>query len=146
MAAGAVNLPAIAPSPAALAALRSLWNLAIQRTMIFSFAAVALAVPFTLGMEWLNAKKVSEARKAAAAAAVAEPPETRSCHECSRAASSAGSRSSIESRWPHACEWRLPNEWPLSNEWKLPDEWPLRDSIVGPTGGPAKMEMAKTKW
>jgi hypothetical protein len=33
--------------------------------MILSVALVALAVPFTLCMEWLNAKKVALARQAA---------------------------------------------------------------------------------
>ena len=66
VAAGAVNLLAVAPSSAALEILRSLWNLAISRTMIFSYAAVTAAIPFTLGMEWLNAKKISAERKEAA--------------------------------------------------------------------------------
>lgn len=35
--------------------------------MILSVALVAASVPFTFGMEWLNAKKVAESRKNLAA-------------------------------------------------------------------------------
>ena|SRR5580700_10152040 len=63
--AGAANLPSLAPTPEALDILRSVWNTAISRTMILSVALVAPAVPFTICMEWLNAKKVALARLAA---------------------------------------------------------------------------------
>lgn len=61
--AGAANFSALANSPEALAMQRSIWNTALSRIMILSVASVAASVPFTLGMEWLNAKKVSESRK-----------------------------------------------------------------------------------
>jgi len=63
--AGAANLPALAPTPEALDILRLIWNTGISRTMILSVALVAAAVPFTLAMEWLNAKKVALARESA---------------------------------------------------------------------------------
>lgn len=61
--AGAANLPALVKSSSALAILRSIWNSAVSRTMILSVALVAASVPFTLGMEWLNAKKVAASRE-----------------------------------------------------------------------------------
>lgn len=65
--AGAANFAALTTSPEALATLRSIWNTAVSRTMILSVALVAASVPFTFGMEWLNAKKVAESRKKLAA-------------------------------------------------------------------------------
>lgn len=65
--AGAANFPALTTSPEALAIIRSIWNTAVSRTMILSVALVAASVPFTFGMEWLNAKKVAESRKNLAA-------------------------------------------------------------------------------
>lgn len=65
--AGAANFPALTTSPEALAILKSIWNTAVSRTMILSAALVAASVPFTFGMEWLNAKKVAESRKKLAA-------------------------------------------------------------------------------
>ena len=61
--AGALNLARVAKSPTDLSILRLVWNTAVSRTMILSVALVAASIPFTLGMEWLNAKKVAEARK-----------------------------------------------------------------------------------
>lgn len=61
--AGAANLQLLVATPEALKILRLIWNTAISRTMILSVALVAASVPFTLGMEWLNAKKVAEERK-----------------------------------------------------------------------------------
>ncbi|KND94612.1 putative HC-toxin efflux carrier TOXA [Tolypocladium ophioglossoides CBS 100239] len=71
--AGAANLPALAPTPDALDVLRGNWNTAIARTMILATVLLGAAVPFTLGMEWLNAvrvaeQRVAEQRKAAEAA------------------------------------------------------------------------------
>ncbi|RAL08035.1 MDR family MFS transporter [Aspergillus homomorphus CBS 101889] len=63
-AAGAANLRILAPTAADLELLREIWNQGIARTMILSAALVAAAVPFTLGMEWLNAKRVARAREA----------------------------------------------------------------------------------
>ncbi|KAJ5738157.1 MFS general substrate transporter [Penicillium malachiteum] len=61
--AGAADLPSLAKSPAELATLREMWNKGIQRTMMLSVALVAAGVPFALGMEWLNAKKVAQKRQ-----------------------------------------------------------------------------------
>ena len=61
--AGAANLRALATSPEAYASLRSIWNTAVSRTMILSVALVAASVPCTLGMEWLNARKVADSRQ-----------------------------------------------------------------------------------
>jgi hypothetical protein len=61
--AGAANLPALAPTPKALELLLLIWNTGITRTMILPVALVAVAVPFTFAMEWLNAKMVALARK-----------------------------------------------------------------------------------
>lgn len=64
--AGAANFSALTTSPESLAILKSIWNTAVSRTMILSVALVAASVPFTFGMEWLNAKKVAESRKKSA--------------------------------------------------------------------------------
>ncbi|CAH0038141.1 unnamed protein product [Clonostachys solani] len=63
VAVGAANLGTLAQSQDQLLALQEIWNVAIRRTMILSTAVVGAAVPFTLGMEWLNALKVAEERK-----------------------------------------------------------------------------------
>ena len=63
IAAGATNLPEISQSTAILDVLRGIWNLAISRTMIVSLAGVCAAVPFTVAMEWLNAKKVAASKR-----------------------------------------------------------------------------------
>ncbi|KAK7949384.1 efflux pump antibiotic resistance protein [Apiospora aurea] len=63
LAAGAANLPTLAQSPEQLVVLQDIWNSAIVRTIIMTTAVVGAAVPFTLGMEWLNAVKVAEKRK-----------------------------------------------------------------------------------
>lgn len=61
--AGASNLIAISSSPDILSLLRMIWNTAIARTMILSVSLVGCSIPFTLGMEWLNAKKIANDRK-----------------------------------------------------------------------------------
>ena len=58
----ATNLEAIATDAADLEVLRGIWNTAITRTMILSAAIVGVSIPFTLGMEWLNAVKVAKDR------------------------------------------------------------------------------------
>ncbi|KAK8040136.1 hypothetical protein PG993_008547 [Apiospora rasikravindrae] len=63
LAAGAANLPTLAQSPEQLVVLQDIWNSAVTRTIIMTAAVVGAAVPFTLGMEWLNAVKVAERRK-----------------------------------------------------------------------------------
>lgn len=57
--AGAAGLRSLSLSPAQLAVLVGIWNEATKRTMILSVSLVAASLPFTLGMEWLNAKKVA---------------------------------------------------------------------------------------
>lgn len=64
IAVGAIGLPGIVSSPVELLNLRAVWNTAISRVMILSLAMVCAALPITLGMEWLNAKKIASARKA----------------------------------------------------------------------------------
>lgn len=65
--AGAAGLSQLVSSPADLAILKSIWNVAISRTMILAAVVIACSVPFTIGMEWLNVKKVAEAQKLQAA-------------------------------------------------------------------------------
>lgn len=66
--AGAANLKVVANSQEALTSLRLIWNVAVSRTMILSVALVAASVPFTFGMEWLNARKIADSRKQSAEA------------------------------------------------------------------------------
>lgn len=54
IAAGAYDLPSLAPSAQVLAALREVWNIAIARALTFALAAICLAIPVTAGMEWKN--------------------------------------------------------------------------------------------
>ncbi|KAK8093355.1 hypothetical protein PG997_000040 [Apiospora hydei] len=69
----AANLPTLAQTPKQLVVLQDIWNSAVVRTIIMTTAVVGAAVPFTLGMEWLNAVKVAEKRKnATIEAAVSE--------------------------------------------------------------------------
>ncbi|KAL9122059.1 MAG: hypothetical protein Q9187_001384 [Circinaria calcarea] len=63
LAAGAANLSEFATSAAALNTLRLIWNTAVNRTLLLSLATVCAAIPFTLGMEWLNAKAIAKSRK-----------------------------------------------------------------------------------
>ena len=64
--AGAANLKVVANSQEALIGLRLIWNIVVSRTMILSVALVAASVPFTLGVEWLNARKIADSRKQSA--------------------------------------------------------------------------------
>ncbi|KAF2235510.1 MFS general substrate transporter [Viridothelium virens] len=64
VAAGALGLEKIASTPHVLFELRDIWNTAVTRTMILSLSTVCAAVPFALGMEWLNSQKIAEGRKA----------------------------------------------------------------------------------
>lgn len=61
--AGAASLASLGLSPDELSVLKDIWNTAIVRTMILATAVVGAAVPFTLGMEWLNANKIAAERK-----------------------------------------------------------------------------------
>lgn len=64
LAVGAPNLDLLTGGSASvLAVLREIWNSAIAKTMIVSLVVVVASVPFTLGMEWLNAVKVAEERR-----------------------------------------------------------------------------------
>lgn len=64
--AGAAGLLNLVSNPVQLYLLRNIWNEAIRRSMILSVALVGASVPFTLGMEWLNAKRVALGRKSKA--------------------------------------------------------------------------------
>ena len=61
--AGAARILALTSSPETLVTLRWIWNTAVSRVMILSVSLIGASVPFTIGMEWLNAKKVAESRK-----------------------------------------------------------------------------------
>lgn len=63
LAAGATNLRSLAPSASMLVILQDIWNTAIARTMILSAVMLAMCVPFTMGMEWLNAVNVAKQRR-----------------------------------------------------------------------------------
>lgn len=73
--AGAANLASLGLSPTGLSTLQDIWNVAIVRTMILATAVVGAAVPFTLGMERLNANKIAAKRKEAAARVKQEETE-----------------------------------------------------------------------
>lgn len=60
LAAGAPNLPTLVRSQEQLVALQEIWNSAVTRTMIMTTTVVGAAVPFTFGMDWLNAFKAAE--------------------------------------------------------------------------------------
>lgn len=65
--AGASNLSSLRLSIEEMTVLRDIWNTAIVRTMILATAFVAVALPFTLSMEWLNVKTEAETRREASA-------------------------------------------------------------------------------
>lgn len=58
--AGPTSLKFLAKTPSILRALQDAYAVAIQRTMYFSLAAACVALPFALGMQWLNVKKVAK--------------------------------------------------------------------------------------
>lgn len=60
--AGAAGQSSLTTSQDELYILREIWSTAISRAMILCVALLAISVPFTLGMEWLNAKRVAAAR------------------------------------------------------------------------------------
>ncbi|KAI0513194.1 MFS general substrate transporter [Xylaria bambusicola] len=68
LSAGAANLAALVTGPQELIILRNVWNTAIARTLILGTALAGASLPFTLGMEWLNANKVAAERGNAAEA------------------------------------------------------------------------------
>lgn len=60
---GATALASLGLPPDQLSVLRDIWNTGIARTIIFSTVCLAAAVPFTLGMECLNAVKIGQQRR-----------------------------------------------------------------------------------
>lgn len=63
MGAGAADLRRIAGSSEVEHILRGIWSKAIVRTIYLAVAFAAAAIPFAIGMEWLNAKKIAQQRK-----------------------------------------------------------------------------------
>ncbi|KAF2445324.1 MFS general substrate transporter [Karstenula rhodostoma CBS 690.94] len=64
--AGAMGLPMLAKSSAMLFTLREAYAEAIRYTFILALVAACAAFPWALGMEWLNIRKIAEARRAEA--------------------------------------------------------------------------------
>ena len=58
------RLSEAAMAPKDLDTMRSIWNTAVVRTMFLALAMVCMAIPCTLCMEWLDARKVADKRKA----------------------------------------------------------------------------------
>jgi hypothetical protein len=71
---GPLAITHLTKNPDMVLGIRLAYTKAIQHIMIFSLACVCASVPAAAGMQWLNIRKVAEARtqvKAAQAAAVA---------------------------------------------------------------------------
>lgn len=68
LAVGPTAFQHLARTPEIWRALQDAYATAIQLTMYFSLATVCVALPFALGMQWLNVKKVVKAQNAATAA------------------------------------------------------------------------------
>lgn len=64
MAIGATGLTMLASTPEMLLALRKAYAQAIRTTLILALAGACAAFPCAWGMEWLNIRKVAEARRA----------------------------------------------------------------------------------
>lgn len=64
VAANPTRLSEAAMAPNDLDMIRSIWNTAVIRTIFLTLAMACLAIPCTLFMDWLNAKKVADERKA----------------------------------------------------------------------------------
>lgn len=60
---GALNLQSLTDSPSVLRGLREAYAIAISRVNIFLVVVICVSVPTSLGMEWLNIKKVSIKRE-----------------------------------------------------------------------------------
>jgi len=60
---GALNLQSLTNSPIALRGLREAYAIAISRVNIFLVVVICVSVPTSLGMQWLNIKKVSIKRE-----------------------------------------------------------------------------------
>jgi cellobiose-specific phosphotransferase system component IIC len=65
LAVGPTAFQHLARTPEILRALQNAYATAIQLTMYSSLATVCIALPFALGMQWLNVKNVAEAQNAA---------------------------------------------------------------------------------
>ena len=57
---GALNLQRLTGSNVVLTALREAYAKAIQNLMVYSLVSICVALPFALGMQWLNVKKVAK--------------------------------------------------------------------------------------
>ncbi|KAI0968465.1 MFS general substrate transporter [Xylaria arbuscula] len=62
LSAGAANLATLANNADELKILRDIWNTGIAHTMILGTSLAGVTLPFTLGMDWLNAKRVAAER------------------------------------------------------------------------------------
>ena len=60
---GATNLGRLTRSPDVLRSLQVAYSVAVRDTLYFSLAAISIALPFAVGMEWRNVKKVSASRE-----------------------------------------------------------------------------------
>lgn len=62
--AGATGILSLSTDPTIIRLIQDAYCYAFQTTMYFALGALIIAIPFSAGMEWLNAKKVA-ARQAA---------------------------------------------------------------------------------
>ena len=75
--AGASNLSKITNSSTALALLRIAYDRAIHNVLIYSLAAICTALPFALGMQWLNVKKAAQKVSESQVAVLGEGEEAK---------------------------------------------------------------------
>ena len=68
LAVGLTSFQHLARTPTILRALQDAYATAIRFTMYFSLATACLSLPFALGMQWLNVKKVAKKQNEAKAA------------------------------------------------------------------------------
>ncbi|CAI6336752.1 unnamed protein product [Periconia digitata] len=73
--AGAMGLEVLAQTPETLLALREAYAEAIRSTLILALVAACAAFPCAWGMEWLNLRKVAEARRIEKELDTLAPPE-----------------------------------------------------------------------
>jgi hypothetical protein len=57
---GATNLTSLTSDPHTLLAIRVAYSVAIRDVIFFTAGTIAIALPFALGMEWINLKKFSK--------------------------------------------------------------------------------------
>ena len=60
---GALNLQSLTNSSSALHGLRESYAIAISHVNIFLVVLICVSVPTSLGMKWLNIKKISQQRE-----------------------------------------------------------------------------------